>query len=494
METQIPGFTAYIGREWRSSSKGEAFASLNPATGETLWKGAEATENDIHDAIEAASNALPTWSALPSEIRVQALLKLGSILQSEQSKYAEIIAKENGKPLWEAMGEVAGMINKIDLSINAYEERCRESIKPLNDAISITRHRPHGVVALLGPFNFPGYLPFGQIIPALLAGNCIVFKPSELTPWCGQALTQLIEKAEIPSGVFNLVQGGKSTGKLLVDHPKINGVFFVGSWNGGKALAENIGTQPEKILALEMGGNNPLVVTNVSDYEAAAYLAIQSAFLTSGQRCTCARRLIVPRGDKGDRFIQSLIKMTSKIVVGPYTQKPDPFMGPVISENSFKALLKAQEGLIAKGGKSLIEMKRKGEQGFFLTPGIIDVTSIALREDEEFFGPLLQLIRVDDFNTAIVEANNTAYGLTAGLLSDDKNEYDLFLKHVKAGIINWNMPMTGNSSGAPFGGIGKSGNNRPSGFYTIDYCNYPVASLEKPKVSLPAKLSPGLPI
>jgi succinylglutamic semialdehyde dehydrogenase len=384
------------------------------------------------------------------------------------------------------------MISKIDISINAYEERCRETVKPLSDAISITRHRPHGVVAVLGPFNFPGYLPLGQIVPALLAGNCVVFKPSELTPKCGEMLVQMIERAEIPPGVLTLVQGGKNTGKLLVEHADIKGVFFVGSWNGGKALAEYFGSHPEKILALEMGGNNPLVVTNIKDNDAAAYLTVQSAFLTSGQRCTCARRLIVPRGDQGDRFIQALIKMMSKINVGPYTQKPDPFMGPVISNQAMEALLNAQQALIAKGAKPLVEMKKWGDKGSFLSPGVIDVTEVAEREDKEFFGPLLQLIRVTDFQAAIAEANNTAFGLTAGLLSDNKSDYEHFLLHVKAGIINWNMPMTGNSSGAPFGGIGKSGNNRPSGFYTVDYCNYPVASLEKPKVTLPAKPTPGI--
>lgn len=487
------GHSAYIGNQWISSS-GTLLESHNPATGDLIWRGSEATESEVHAAINTANHAYPAWSAQPAEQRKEFLLKFSSVLQSAQQKYAETISMENGKPLWESISEVASMLNKIDISILAYEERCQEKIKPQGEALSVTRHRPHGVMVVLGPFNFPGYLPLGQIVPALLAGNSVIFKPSELTPRCGEMMLELWDKVGLPSGVLNLIQGGRDTGRLLVQHDKINGVLFVGSWQGGRALANLFGERPDKMLALEMGGNNPLVVTDVADVQAAAYLIIQSAFLTAGQRCTCARRLIIPEGDKGNQVIAALLQMISKISIGPFTQKPEPYMGPVISKKAMQHLLAAQNTLKAKGATPLIEMKSISESGAFLTPGVIDVTEVLEREDIEHFGPLLQLIRVPDFESAMAEANNTAFGLTAGLLSDNRFEYERFLQQVHAGIINWNNPLTGNSSSAPFGGRGKSGNHRPSGYYTIDYCNDPIASLERSKAAFPSKLSPGLPI
>jgi succinylglutamic semialdehyde dehydrogenase len=239
-----------------------------------------------------------------------------------------------------------------------------------------------------------------------------------------------------------------------------------------------------------MGGNNPLIVHNVSDAIAAAYCTIQSAFITAGQRCTCARRLIVPIGN--EEFQNKLIALTRKIIVSPYTNNPEPFMGPVISEIAAKKLLATQADLVQRGGKSLIEMRSINNQPALLSPGLIDVTSIPNRADEEIFGPLLQLIQVADFDAALLEANHTAYGLSAGLLSDSRELYDKFFRSIRAGVVNWNRPTTGASGSLPFGGVGLSGNHRPSGYYAADYCSYPIASMETPRLELPAKLPPGI--
>ena len=300
------------------------------------------------------------------------------------------------------------------------------------------------------------------------------------------------EQAGLPPGVINLVQGGRETGRSLSGSPGIDGLFFTGSWPTGKSLSEQLAAHPEKILALEMGGNNPLVIGDISDTKAAAYATIQSAYLTSGQRCTCARRLIVPVGESGDRFLKELQTMIGNIKVGPYTDTPEPFMGPVISEAAASRLMEAQESLKTKGGVPLVEMRRFKSGTGLISPGLMDVTNVPERPDEEYFGPFLQVIRVPGFNEAIEEANKTSYGLSAGLISNRKEHYEEFYRKVRAGVINWNVQLTGASSSAPFGGVGHSGNHRPSAYYAADYCSYPVASMEAEELQMPGSVSPGI--
>jgi succinylglutamic semialdehyde dehydrogenase len=241
-----------------------------------------------------------------------------------------------------------------------------------------------------------------------------------------------------------------------------------------------------------MGGNNPLLVDQVQDVEAAVYTIIQSAFISAGQRCTCARRLLVPAGSWGDALLARLVEVCRQIKVGRYDEQPAPFMGSVISLQAAQQLLAAQADLLARGATALLTMTQPQADAALLTPGIVDVTAVAARPDEEFFGPLLQVIRYSSFEAAIAEANNTAFGLAAGLLSDDKARYEQFWLESRAGIVNWNKQLTGAASTAPFGGIGASGNHRPSAYYAADYCAYPVASLECESLSLPATLTPGV--
>jgi succinylglutamic semialdehyde dehydrogenase len=292
--------------------------------------------------------------------------------------------------------------------------------------------------------------------------------------------------------VFNLVQGARATGEALVTHRGINGLLFTGSFETGRAINRALADQPGKIVALEMGGNNPLVVHKVIDLDAAAYWTIQSAFITAGQRCSCARRLIVADDNEGMIFVERLASMIQRIVVGRYSDVPEPFMGPVISDAAARNLLEAQDALLARGGKSIEMMKPLGPREAMLRPGLIDVTEVSDRGDEELFGPLLQLIRVSDFEQAIVEANRTRFGLTAGLLSDDRALWETFYARAHAGVVNWNRPLTGASGQLPFGGIGCSGNHRPSAFFAADYCSYPVASMEIDRLVMPEKPTPGI--
>ncbi len=481
----------FIANHW-IKGVGPEFVSRDPSTGQITWTGRTATESEVNAAIDAATEAFGPWSRRSLPDRMPYLEAFGRQLGAHRADLAEAISRETGKPRWESLAEVDLMIAKIGVSSAAYADRCRVVTLDIADKRAFTRFKGHGVMVVFGPFNFPGHLPNGHIVPALLAGNTVVFKPSRQAALVGWKMLELWESAGIPAGVVNMVQGGRHTGTALTRNRGVHGVLFTGSAAVGKAIHRALAGRPETILALEMGGNNPLVVHDVADREAAAYVTALSAFLTSGQRCTCTRRLVVPLGPAGDDFIHRLIRITNHIRVGLYTDDPEPFMGPVISEETGQKLLAAQADLAAKGGHTLVEMRPLRGITALLSPGIIDVTDVPDRSDDELFGPLLQLVRVRDFEEALQEANDTAYGLAAGLLSDNRDLYDEFFLRVRAGVINWNHQTTGASGKMPFGGVGSSGNYRPSGSYATDYCSYPVASIEAPRVVTPPTLPPGI--
>jgi succinylglutamic semialdehyde dehydrogenase len=449
-------------------------------------------EKVISAAIAAARGAFAGWSVTPIDDRIKLLRALENYYRAEKENIARQICGETGKPLWESRQEVDAMANKIPISIEAYNQRCGEQSRALPDATGFTRFRPHGVLSVLGPFNMPGHLPNGHIVPAILAGNTIILKPSEFTPASGEIFARAFATANFPQGVFNLVQGGKETGALLATHPDINGILFTGSTAGGIALRRACADQPGKILALEMGGNNPLIIGEIQDLAAAAYLIVQSAYITAGQRCSCARRLILVRGERSEALLGCLTGMIRNIRIGLPDDDPQPFMGPVISTHAAETLLNAQAELIQNSGIALVEMKRSLRHPALVSPGLIDVTNVRNRPDAELFGPLLQLIRVDDFDAAIREANRTSYGLSAGLICDDPRLNQRFQSQIRAGVLAWNRPLTGASSHLPFGGIGLSGNHRPGSFFAADYAVYPVAALESAKIQLPDKLPPGI--
>ncbi|WP_163002768.1 succinylglutamate-semialdehyde dehydrogenase [Pseudomonas viridiflava] len=483
--------TLYIAGAWQAG-QGETITSLNPVTQQVLWSGQGATAEQVDLAVQAARQAFPGWARRSLQERIDVLEAFAARLKHHADELARCIGEETGKPLWESATEVTTMVNKVAISVQSYRERTGEKSGPLGDATAVLRHKPHGVVAVFGPYNFPGHLPNGHIVPALLAGNTVLFKPSELTPKVAELTVKCWIEAGLPAGVLNLLQGDRETGIALAANPGIDGLFFTGSSRTGNALHQQFAGRPDKILALEMGGNNPLVVDEVQDVDAAVYTVIQSAFISAGQRCTCARRLLVPQGDWGDAFLARLVAVSETIEVGSFDQQPAPFMGSVISLDAALGLLDAQRILLAKGAVSLLEMRQPLAQSALLTPGIIDVTAVSERSDEELFGPLLQVIRYADFDAAIAEANDTHYGLAAGLLSDSEARYQQFWLESRAGIVNWNKQLTGAASSAPFGGVGASGNHRASAYYAADYCAYPVASLETGSLTLPTTLTPGI--
>jgi len=457
--------------------------SFEPATGEELWRG---TRSDVEAAVARARAAWPSWAALPLANRIETARRFANEVRKRADDFAWLIAREAGKPLWEARTEVDAVIAKVDISVSAYAERTGK--KKFDSALQGTaavRHKPHGVMAVLGPYNFPAHLPNGHIIPALIAGNAILFKPSEKTPATGEMLVECFHAAGVPQDVVQLIIGGPEEGKALVAHAAVDGVLFTGSAAAGIAINRKLAANPGKIVALEMGGNNPIVVLDTPLLADAAALIVQSAFTTAGQRCTAARRLIVKESTYDD-LMNELVPLTRKLMVGDPLGDPQPFMGPVIDNETAELLNESFVTLVTAGGKALVPMRQTKPDMPFLTPGIIDTTAIADRPDIELFGPILQVIRVSDLDAGISEANNTRFGLSASLIGGSPDDYGRFWANVRAGIINWNRPTNGASSSAPFGGIGLSGNHRPAAYYAADYCAYPVSSteMEQPRANI----------
>lgn len=480
----------YIDGHWIKGN-GMTFNSVNPADSSTVWEGRVATEEEILAAYEAAKRAKAHWSQLDLASRVGRLQNYQKQIEMRSEQLAYLIAVETGKPLWEARTEVKSVIGKIDISIDAYHERTGEKQLNVPDATGHLRFKPHGIVVVLGPFNFPAHLSNGHIVPALLAGNTIIYKPSELTPSVAECMMQCWHDSGLPGGVLNLIQGDASTAQTILKQ-KIQGVFFTGSYQTGFKIHQQFADKPEVILALEMGGNNPLVIDNVKNIEAALYHTLISTMITAGQRCTCARRLFIANSAQGDAFLKGFIRLCQSIHIGSFDEKPEPFMGPVIQHSHALQHLTAQSHLQSIGGQSILDMRLLKENSGFLSPGIMDMTQVENPPDEEIFAPFVQVYRYDTFEQALDQANQTKYGLAAGIITDDKARYQQFYQSMDAGIINWNRPTTGAVSSMPFGGVGHSGNHRPSAYFAADYCAYPIAGLESSELKTPEKTLPGI--
>ena len=481
----------YIDGTW-VQGRGDQWIKLNPVNQQPIWRGHAADSHDVEQAGLAARQAFLLWARRPLAERIAVVEAFASLLEQHKTHLAQVISQETSKPLWETLTEVQAMIGKVAISIGAYQQRTGETTTAFADGVATLRHRPHGVLAVFGPYNFPGHLPNGHIVPALIAGNSVLFKPSELTPWTAEETVKLWHQAGLPAGVLNLLQGGRQTGEALIQTAQIDGVLFTGSAETGGVLHRQLAGHPEKILALEMGGNNALIIDEITDLDAVVNLTLQSAFISAGQRCTCARRLIVKRGAAGDAFVQRLLQATQQLLIGEWDAEPQPFIGGVISVHAANQMLAAQQRLIELGANVLLELKALRDNSSLLRPGILELTDVTDVPDEEYFGPLTMIYRYDDFDEALRLANATRFGLALGLVSPDRALFERLLLEARAGIVNWNKPLTGASSAAPFGGVGASGNHRASAFYAADYCAWPMASLEREQLNLAEKRSPGI--
>jgi len=457
--------------------------SREPATGAELWRG---PVSDIEALLALAQHGWPAWAAQSLHARIGVLRRFADEIRKDAEDFARLLARETGKPLWEAHNEVQALAARTEMIIRAQAERAAQ--RRLNNGLTGTlavRHKPHGVMAVLGPFSQPLLVPAGHILPALLAGNAVVFKPSAQTPACGEMLVQCLLRSGVPAGVISCAIGGDEAGQQLVATEAVRAIAFSGSAHAGIAIARKLAARPDKLLTLEMGGNNPLVVWDTPLIEDAAVLIVQSAFGGAGQRFNSARRLIL-----GARIYQPVLeavkRLADRIIVGAPFDEPAPFMGPMINAEAADGLTESFIWLMSNGGRPIKQMVRPRDNLPFVTPAIIDVTAMAERPDIELFGPLLQVIRVEEFDEAIALANATRYGLAAGLIGGAPEEYNRFWAGVRAGIVTWNRPTTADLGAAPVGGVGFSGNHRPGGTYAVDYCGYPVASaeLEQPRASL----------
>ncbi len=457
--------------------------SIEPATGAELWRG---PIGDVDQAVGRARRAWAGWAAQPVATRMELIRRFANEIRKEADSLAELIAREVGKPLWDARGEVDAMVAHVEIAIRAYAERTsqRKFDGGLQGTMAV-RHKPHGVLAVLGPFNAPAQVPASHIVPALIAGNAVVFKPSEKAPATGEFITRCFHRAGLAASVAQVLIGGPDQGRDLIAHEGVDGVLFSGSAHTGLAISRKLAMRPDKIVALQMGGNNPLVVWDTPKIADAAALVVQSAFSGAGQRSTAARRLIV-KASIYHEVVGEVKALADRIIVGAPFDEPAPFMGPVIDNATADGLTESFLYLLSNGGRAIKHMLRPRDDQPFLSPAIIDTTAMEERPDVELFGPILQVIKVDDFDQAIAEANATRFGMCAALIGGRPEDYNTFWANVRAGVVNWNRPTTESSPGAPRGGVGLSGNFRASGTYIADSCAYPVASaeLDQPRASV----------
>ncbi|BAK67899.1 N-succinylglutamate 5-semialdehyde dehydrogenase [Sphingobium sp. SYK-6] len=449
--------------------------SFEPATGHLLWEG---RPSDLAAQVQAVARCWPAWAAMPSSYRVETMRRFANGVRAEEDAFADLIARETGRPLWHARDEVTELIQRVDKAIHACSERTgQRRLEGALGARMALRHKPHGVMAVIAPHVFPARIPADHIVPALLAGNGVVFKPSEKAPATGEMLVRLLHEAGVIEDLVQCVIGGEAAGAALAAHEAVNGVLFTGSTHTGLAIARRCAANPARLVALAMSGNNPLVAWDTPDIPGAAALIVQSAFGATGQHCLSARRLIVRDTLRGP-LVEEVKALADRLIIDHPHAAATPFMGPVIDMQAADGLTESFLYLMSNGGRPIKHMQRPFEDLPFVTPAMIDVTNMKERPDIELFAPLLQIVSVSRFEEAIAEANNSRYGLCATLVGGSPDLYDRFWSASRAGIVNWNRPSWTSAPNAPIGGIGLSGNHHPGGHYSADHCAYPVASAE----------------
>lgn len=447
----------------------------------------------IDEAVTAARNAQPDWAALSEAQRSKAIRKVKAQLHNHREELADLICRELGKPLWDAHGEVRAAIAKIDVSI---KEGLPLVATHEPEGLDGSYHfKPHGVLGIIGPYNFPLHLLNGHVIPALLTGNTVVVKPSSLTPAIGQLYARIVDEADLPRGVFNLVHGsGSQSGNALAGHPGIHGVLFTGSYAVGQQIRKMTFEQPWKILALEMGGKNPAIVLEDCNLEKAVHDVLWAAYVSCGQRCSATSWALVHKKKLKD-FLSLLEEKTRQITVGD-PMDPNTFMGPIASESARDKFLEGIKAGEAEGAEPILSAGRLAHDpdGWYVTPGIHHVHKVlegSTYQTEELFGPDVAIYSIRNLEEAVTLANSVEYGLAASVFTADKKKFDWAFQHLEYGCINHNAPTCGASSRLPFGGVKKSGNHRPAALFSAYYCTQPVASLEG-QAKLPDEFSPGL--
>ena len=455
----------------------------------------------VDEAVLAARDASKKWRKTSLQERADALKRYQSALKRRETDLIEAIAREVGKPLWESKTEWQAMLNKVDITLNDSMKLVvfYELPQVMENTLGSCHYRPHGVMAVIGPFNFPGHLANGHIVPALATGNTVVFKPSEKSPLVGQLMAECFHEAQFPEGVFNLVQGEREVGRRLVVHEGVSGVLFTGSYEVGTRIKQDTLQQHWKLLALEMGGKNPVIVFGDAPMDTAIHESLFAAFVTAGQRCSATSRILVHES-KLQEFVARFHERAKAFAIGHPLD--NPFMGPLIDQSSVDRYLKFQ-GIAAREGCEMV-MRGKALElrhpGYYVTPSIalakeVSVSSIrkSIFQQTELFAPSVVIMPFREQDEAISLANETQYGLASSVFTADRAVFETCREELEFGLVNWNKSTVGAASKLPFGGFKKSGNHFPTALTSTLYCASPVASLEvaEPKAVLPGA-TPGL--
>jgi succinylglutamic semialdehyde dehydrogenase len=444
----------------------------------------------VDAAVARARRAFPAWRDAGFEARARVLRRFRDLSREAGDELARLVAREVGKALWDARSEAALLPAKVDVTLS-------DGMRLVADFEAAPGARasfhPRGVLAVLGPFNFPLHLPNGHIVPALATGNTVVFKPSELAPAAGERLAQLLRRAGAPEGALEVVHGGRETGGLLARHEDVNAVLFTGSYTAGRALEEALLDQPGKLLALEMGGRNAILVLRDADLDLAVAEAALSICATTGQRCTCASRIFVERALMGP-FAEKLARVLAGVVVGPPLE-PGVFMGPLVSRAAFDKLARYRS-LAAEAGGERVPLPAPALPAPWVGPGLVrfaETRQSHPAQRDEIFGPEAALYAVEDLDHGIAAVNDSDYGLVASVFTRDRARYEHCIGRIQTGNLNWNRGTVGLSGRLPFGGLRRSGNDRPAGVTATVYCTFAQSHLESEAAFDPASLPPGLP-
>jgi succinylglutamic semialdehyde dehydrogenase len=469
----------------------DVLRSLSPADPDDEVGAFEIADAEaVERAVARAREAFPAWRDAGFEARADVARRFAKIAKERVNELASLIAREVGKALWDARAEASLLASKVDVTLGDG----MHYVAPITPAPGQrATFRPRGVLAVYGPFNFPAHLPNGHIAPALITGNSVVFKPSDLTPATGAWMVECWREAGLPEGVLEVVQGRAETGQSLAVHPQVDGILFTGSYATGRAIREATLDQPWKILALELGGSNPLIVCADADLDLAVAEAATSIAVTTGQRCTCARRLFVERGIEAE-FTDRLERLLSALRIGP-PQEAGVFMGPLASLAAHERLERARQVAVEAGGER-IPVAQPELPPPYTGAGLVrfaETTQTHPVQRDETFGPEAALYPVNDLDHAIAAANDSDYGLAAAVITRDRARYEHCVGRVRTGILNWNKGTVGASGRLPFGGTGRSGNDRPAGVTATLYCTVPQAHLESDAPFDPTTLPPGMP-
>lgn len=433
-------------------------------------------EEDIEfpqSVFEKGREAYLPWTKLSLADRVKKLRPLKALLKKNLKDLAQIISRETGKPLWESQGEIKALMGKVDFVLNSALDRIKTQIIP--QAQGQIRFKSRGLFAVIGPFNFPFHLPFGQILPALVSGNTLIFKPSEKTPASGQKLAELFNQLDLPAGVFQMIQGGARVSEELCRHKEIDGVLFTGSFEVGQKIKEALVKEPSKMLALEMGGFNSALIWDYRDKKQAIEETLKGCFWSAGQRCSSTSQILIHKKISSD-FLPDFVRAAKKITVDHWSK--EPFMGPLIDSSAVQRFFSLQEDVISQGGEFLLKGKNlKNKKGYYVTPGIykMEFDKQSRLGTKETFTPQVFIYEVDSLDQAIELINYSGYGLALSLFTEKKNIKEELFHRAKVGLINYNLSSIGASGWLPFGGLGKSGNDRPAGAFAIDSCVSPLA-------------------